>query len=190
MSGIRLTRRRLPGVLAGAVSLVTLAACGGDDKNGDESGFGLTDWPDGGETGAAPGDLAPNFTLAASDGGAVTLSDHVGQSGQPVVVNFLATWCPNCMEEMDALQAVHASGVTVIGVNLRESAGTVAKLITDTGATFPIGLDETGKVTRAYKVVNLPGTAVLRGDGTISTVIRGPITEESLLAAVSDAGGG
>ncbi len=192
MSGVRMTRRQLPGVLAGAVALVTLAACGGDDDNGDDagSGFGLTAWPDGGETGAAPGDLAPNFTLAAPGGERVTLSDYAGQDGQPVVVNFLATWCPNCMEEMDALQAVHVSGTTVVGVNLRESADTVAKLKADTGATFPIGLDETGKVTRAYKVVNLPGTAVLRGDGTIASVIRGPITEESLLEAVREAGEG
>jgi peroxiredoxin len=187
MNGRRTLRQRLPAVLALLLAVTTLAACGGDDTN--ESGFGLTGWPDGGSTGAAPGDLAPNFTLAASDGSTITLSDYVGESGQPVVVNFLATWCPNCMEEMDALQAVHAAGVTVIGVNLRESAGTVAKLITDTGATFPIGLDETGKVTREYKVINLPGTAVLRADGTISTVIRGPITEESLMDAVREAGG-
>jgi peroxiredoxin len=188
MNRLTISRRQLPGLLAAAIALPTLVACGGDDTN--EAGFGVTDWPDGGGTGAAPGDLAPNFRLAASDGGTVTLSEYLRQDRQAVVVNFLATWCPNCMEEMDALQAVHASGVTVIGVNLRESAGTVADLIADTGATFPIGLDETGKVTREYKVVNLPGTAVLRADGTISTVFRGPITEESLMDAVREAGGG
>ena len=167
MNGIHLTRRQLPGLLAMTLAAAALAACSGDDDN--DAGFGLTGWP---------------------DGGSITLSDYAGEGGGPVVVNFLATWCPNCMEEMDVLQAVHASGVAVLGVNLRESAGTVSKLLADTGATFPIGLDETGKVTRAYKVVNLPGTAVLRGDGTIATVIRGPITEESLLEAVRAAEGG
>ena len=76
----------------------------------------------------------------------------------------------------------------MIGVNLRESADTVTKIKTDSGATFPIGLDTTGKVTRAFKIINLPGTVVLRADGTIETVIRGPITEESLLEAVQAAG--
>jgi len=106
------------------------------------------------------------------------------------VVNFLATWCANCMEEMDALQQVHAQGVTVVGVNLRESPDTVSKLISDSQATFPIALDRDGKVTRGYKIVNLPGTVVLKPDGTISDVIRGPITVDSLLEAVRAGGSG
>lgn len=165
-------------------SAVILAACGGGSSSGNNSGFGLTDWPEGGKTGAAPGDLAPNFRLEAPDGSTIELASF---TGQPIVVNFLATWCANCLEEMDALQEVHAQGVTVIGVNLRESSDTVTKLIADSQATFPIGLDRDGKVTRAFKVINLPGTAVLMPDGTVSTVIRGPITVDSLLDAVNEA---
>jgi peroxiredoxin len=169
------------------VAAVLLAACGGGSSDSNDSGFGLTDWPEGGKTGAAPGDLAPNFRLEAPDGTTIELASY---TGQPIVVNFLATWCANCMEEMDALRQVHAQGVTVVGVNLRESAETVTKLVADSQATFPIALDRDGKVTRAYKVVNLPGTAVLKPDGTVSTVIRGPITVDSLLDAVNAARGG
>jgi peroxiredoxin len=172
-------------LVVSVVTAVVLAACGGGSDSND-SGWGITDWPEGGKTGAAPGDLAPNFRLEAPDGSTVELATF---TGQPVVVNFLASWCANCMEEMDALQEVHAQGIAVVGVNLRESAETVTKLKTDSGATFPIALDRTGKVTRAYKVVNLPGTVVLRADGTVATVIRGPITVDSLLEAVNAAKG-
>jgi peroxiredoxin len=173
-------------VLSLAIALPLLAACGGSD-DGKDSSFGLTGWPDGQKTGAEPGSIAPNFSLESASGDTVTLA---GFTGKPVVVNFLATWCANCMEEMAALQAVSASGVQVIGVNLRESRETMQGLIASSGATFPIALDQTGKVTRAFKIVNLPGTVVLKPDGTISTVIRGPIDQQTLLEAVRDAGGG
>lgn len=171
-------------MLSLAIALPMLAACGGSD-GGDASG--LTAWPDGRKTGAEPGMSAPNFSLTGATGDQIALANF---TGQPVVVNFLATWCANCMEEMDALQAVSETGVQVIGVNLRESQETVQQLIASSGATFPIALDTTGKVTRAYKVVNLPGTAVLKPDGTISAVFRGPIDEETLIEAVRVAGGG
>jgi peroxiredoxin len=165
--------------------MLALTACGGDD--GDESGFGVIDWPDGAGNGAAPGERATNFRLETPEGTDLVLSEQVGE---PLVVNFLASWCANCMEEMAALQAVNDQGVRVIGVNLRESADTVTKIKTDSNSSFPIGLDTTGRVTRAFKIVSLPGTVVLRADGTIETVIRGPITEASLLEAVNAAGAG
>lgn len=170
-------------LLAPAFAL-TLAGCGGDDKS-DDSGFGVTDWPDGASNGAAPGERATNFRLETPDGEALVLAEQIGQ---PLVVNFLASWCANCMEEMEALQAVHDQGHRVIGVNLRESAEAVTRIKTDSAATFEIGLDTTGRVTRAFRIVNLPGTVVLRADGTVDRVIRGPITEESLLEAVIAAG--
>lgn len=184
---MRMTGTTLRLLVMSIVGVTVLAACGGGGSDENDSGWGLTDWPEGGKTGAAPGDLAPNFRLEAPDGSTIELASY---TGQPVVVNFLATWCANCMEEMDALQEVHAQGVTVVGVNLRESADTVTKLLSDTQATFPIALDRDGKVTRGYKIVNLPGTVVLKPDGTVSTVIRGPITVDSLLEAVNAAKGG
>ena len=172
--------------LALAIALPLLAGCGGSN-DGKNSSFGLTNWPDGQKTGAEPGDTAPNFSLESATGDIVSLASF---AGKPVVVNFLATWCANCVEEMAALQEVSASGVQVIGVNLRESRETVQELLASSGATFPIALDQTGKVTRAFKIVNLPGTVVLKPDGTIATVIRGPIDEQTLLDAVRDAGDG
>ncbi len=92
------------------------------------------------------------------------------------------------MEEMDILVNLQRDGVQVLGVNLRESAETVQDLIDKTEAGFPIVLDSTGKVTREYKVVNLPATVVLTREGRISSVVRGPITADGIRQAVSDAG--
>lgn len=165
---------------------LALASCGGsDDKSADSSG--LIDWPDDRSTGAAIGDTAPNFKLATSDGSEVVLADSVANG--PVVVNFLATWCANCMEEMDILVTLASEGHSVIGVNLRESAETVAKLATDTGATFPILLDESGRVTREYKVLNLPATAIINTDGTITSFTRGPIELDAMREALGATGG-
>lgn len=175
------TRARVLGL--GALVL-GLGACGGG--GGDDDDSGLVSWPDDAKTGPEPGDRAPNFRLSDPSGVEHELASMTGS--QPLVVNFLATWCANCMEEMGILVAFQQDGGNILGVNLRESAETVQELIDETAAGFPIVLDKTGKVTRAFKVVNLPATAVLAADGRITSVIRGPITAESLREAVASAG--
>lgn len=75
--------------------VLALTACGGDDA--DVSGFGVIDWPDGADNGAAPGERATNFRLETPEGTELVLAEQIGQ---PLVVNFLASWCANCMEEM------------------------------------------------------------------------------------------
>ncbi len=172
-------------VLGLGALLLGLGACGGDDENGDADA-GLIGWPDDRDTGPEPGDTAPNFRLADPAGTEHELARLTG--GQPLVVNFLATWCVNCMEEMDILVNFQREGGQVLGVNLRESADTVRKLIDETGAGFPIVLDTTGKVTREFKVVNLPATIVLTREGRISSVTRGPISAEGIRQSVAEAG--
>jgi peroxiredoxin len=183
MSDSSLISARARPLLLGAL-LLGLAGCGGDDMESSS----LIPWPDKRSTGAEPGQSAPNFALHTADGARLDLASLIG--AQPLVVNFLATWCANCMEEMDLLVDLHESGVPVLGVNLREEPDTVQGLIDRTGAHFPILLDRTGKVTRAYKVVNLPATVVLAADGRIASITRGPITADGIRAAVSAARGG
>jgi len=183
-----LTRRALlAATFAGAA--LTLAACGGgDDTTGADSGFGLVPWPDGADTGPAEGDRAPNFTLATANGDPVTLS---ALAGKPVVLNFFASWCTNCKEEMGAMQAAHLAGTTVVGLDLRESKETVLALAAETGATFPLALDTSGDVTRGgFKITNLPVTVVVDGAGAISKIFRGPIDETQIADAVAAAVGG
>lgn len=182
MSSQRLMSARSRPLLLGGL-LLGLAGCGGDDATSDA---GVIPWPDKRATGAEPGNAAPNFGLQTPDSTRLELATLTGK--RPLVVNFLATWCANCMEEMDILVDLHDSGVPVLGVNLREEAETVRSLIERTAARFPILLDRTGKVTRAYKVVNLPATVVLDAQGRIASVTRGPISATGIRDAVAAAG--
>ena len=159
-----------------AILAIALGACGGGDTS--EPGLGLVDWPDDPDrVGAEPGQRAPNFRLEDATGGEMLLSDEIGM---PILLNFFASWCTNCREEMAALDAVAGDDVKVIGVNLRESAETVNALSDETGATFPMALDRKGTVSREYRATSLPVTVVIDVDGTVLEYIRGPVDEDSL----------
>lgn len=182
--------RRLTWSSIGTIALmVLLAACGGA-SSGPSGGIGLVDWPgDVGSVGPKPGERAPNFRLEEAGGGEILLSDHVGK---PLLLNFFASWCTNCKEEMADLEEAYGDDVMVVGVDLRESAETVQKLAAETGATFPLALDRKGEVTREYRVANLPVTFLLDRDGTVREVVPGPVDDEriaELLASLPAATG-
>jgi peroxiredoxin len=151
----------------------------------------LVEWPNraGEEIGPAIGQVAPNFTLPTAAGEVLTLAEVIGE---PVVLNFFASWCTSCREEMALFEETSRDGTTVVGVNLRETEEVVSALAAETGATFPLALDRSGEVTRAYKVTSLPATYLLDGDGRVVTMVRGPLNEdglETLLTLVDDGEG-
>ena len=157
------------------VMLLILGACGGSSS---EPSFGTIDWPDDpSSVSAEPGSRAPNFHLETSTGSELTLSDEMGQ---PILLNFFASWCLNCREEMAALDTFDGDEVKVIGINLRESEGTVNQLADETGASFAMSLDRNGEVSREYRATSLPVTLLLDEDGTVIEYIRGPVDEEQI----------
>ena len=128
------------------------------------------------------GDQAYNFALRDLDGRAVTLSDF---EGQPVLVNFWATWCPPCRLEMPefqrAFEAHQDDGLVILAINERESADDVrAFFYDDMGFTYTPLLDSDGDVGAAYGAVGLPASFFVAPDGTINAVHRGLLTEEQL----------
>lgn len=156
--------------------LLILSACGGG--GGDNPAFGLTDYPESpGEVSAQPGDFAPNFRLELADGGELELANELGT---PILLNFFASWCTNCKEEMTALDAVDGQGVKVIGIDFQEGEDKVLALAEETGATFPMALDRNGKVSREYRALSLPVTLVLDAEGRVLDYIKGPVDEEKL----------
>jgi peroxiredoxin len=135
----------------------------------------------GGEVGPQPGLMAPEIDLPTLDGEQVKLSDL---RGQPVVINFWATWCPPCKAEMPALAAAaerYSERVTFLAVDVGESAEAVEAFLETLDAAPTILLDEGGLTTgNQYMVRGLPSTYFVDSDGRVRAVHVGPLTEPQI----------
>lgn len=127
------------------------------------------------------GQEAPDFTLSNLEGEPVQLSQF---RGKVVFLNFWATWCVPCRNEMPILEQFareNAANVVVVGVNLNDSRETVVDFIKQVEVTFPIVLDEDARVSRQYLIRGYPTTVVIDSDGTIQTIHVGALTQENLV---------
>ena len=136
----------------------------------------------GSESVSAPavGYYAPDFTVSTLTGEAFTLSE---QRGQPVVVNFWATWCPPCRAEIPFFQAVarkYNGQIAVIGVDDGQPAPVVASFVSEMGMTYPVPLDEDSAVSRTYRVNSLPTTYFVDADGIVRNIHMGIISQAVL----------
>lgn len=127
------------------------------------------------------GHPAPDFTLPASDGSLISLAEF---KGQPVILNFWATWCGPCRAEIPALQAVWESpdsqGV-IFGIDVQEPAERVVAFMADYGMTYPVALDQSAEVARLYRVRAFPTTYFINSRGVIIDIYTGPLNEPLLL---------
>ncbi|MCG3211753.1 MAG: Thiol-disulfide oxidoreductase ResA [Anaerolineae bacterium] len=132
------------------------------------------------------GQPAPNFTLTSIEGQPVSLSDF---SGQVVLVNTWATWCPPCKAEMPTLHTYYqqhkAEGFVVLAVNSQEDAGTVSAFIQQNGFNFPVVLDSHAAMMNQYNVLGLPTSFIIGRDGLIKYVHTGEITKDQLDRVIS-----
>lgn len=130
--------------------------------------------PPGMEAGPKEGKLAPDFLLETLDGKVLRLSDL---RGKPVIINFWATWCPPCRREIPDLIAVHNRyrdlGLVLLGVNLAESDGVVRPFTEEFGMDFPVLMDRSGGVAREYRVLGLPTTYFVDGNGVVRSLFLG-----------------
>jgi thiol-disulfide isomerase/thioredoxin len=133
----------------------------------------------------APGRVAPGISLTSLQGQAVTLA---GFRGQPVLVNFFATWCGPCRSEMGYLQSVDGNaafkqaGFTLLEVNIQEDAGTVRKFLQDNGLDFSgLLLDTNAVAARAYNVDGIPASFFIDRNGILQKVKVGAYANLSAL---------
>jgi peroxiredoxin len=119
--------------------------------------------------------LAEDFTLATPGGGTFKLSEH---RGKVVMVNFWATWCPPCLEEMPAMERLYRqqkdAGFTLVAVSVDTDPKKIAPFIAEHKLTFTVGLDPRMDLANAYAVRALPSSFLVGRDGNLTALAIGP----------------
>lgn len=131
------------------------------------------------EIGVTPGKQLDGFTLTSLDGKPIT----VGSSGKVTVINFWATWCPPCREEMPELNKFakkYQQSLVFYAVDIQEDSDKVAEFITKNNYTMTTLLDNDGTVAKKFRISAIPTTIVIDKDGLIKFRKSGPVTMSEL----------
>ena len=132
------------------------------------------------------GDLRAGGTLEAlqlpelvGDGAA----DYADYADRPLVINFFASWCPNCIAEMPDFELVHrrfADRVSFLGISQRDARDASVALVERTGVTYDTAIDEQGSFFRALGGLGMPTTVFIRPGGQIADIWVGGMNAEVL----------
>ena len=121
-----------------------------------------------------PAGPAPTFTLASSGGKEVSLSQY---KGNVVMINFWASWCGPCRQEMPLLESIYKKynkmGFTMIGVNVEPDSNAANEWLKATPVSFPILYDRDSKVSKLYDVSGMPSTVIIDRSGKLRVLHRG-----------------
>jgi peroxiredoxin len=154
--------------------------------------------PPSGLPGRVGGEAAPDFALTLLNGDSVQLA---ALRGDVVVLNFWASWCAPCRQEMPELQAYWdeaqriGEATTILGVGVRTDTDANARaLVEESGYTYPIGRDTDtdqpgmGPIEAAFGIPSAyPATIVIGPDGTVNQYHLGPLNREMLRLMVDEA---
>jgi peroxiredoxin len=125
---------------------------------------------------------APDFALKSHSGENLRLSEF---RGEVVMINFWASWCGPCRQEMPLLDELYTQyqplGFTILGVNVEEDPSKAKQLLKESPVNFPILYDDKSEVSKLYKVVAMPSTVLVDRDGNVRYLHQGykPGYEES-----------
>lgn len=128
-------------------------------------------WPAAATDGSPP---APEFKLANRAGGELALS---GLKGQIVMINFWASWCGPCKQEMPLLEDIQKKygklGFTLIGVNVEPDSKAANAVLEKIPVSFPVVYDTDSKVSKAYDVSGMPASVFIDRKGQVRMLHRG-----------------
>jgi len=133
------------------------------------------------------GQTAPDFALKSASGKNLRLSEH---RGDVVMINFWATWCGPCRQEMPLLDDLYNRyqrvGFSLLGVNIDDDSRRAMQMVEELGVGFPVLFDESKKVSKLYQVEAMPVTVLVDREGTVRHVHHGykPGYEEKYLTEI------
>ena len=120
------------------------------------------------------GQDAPDFVLKSATGENLRLSEY---RGDVVMINFWATWCGPCRQEMPLLDELYERyqrvGFSLLGVNIDDDSRRAMKMVQELGVKFPVLFDENKDVSKLYKVDAMPVTILVDREGRIRHVHHG-----------------
>jgi peroxiredoxin len=148
-----------------AVAILVLAGCGGSQQSSQIAS------------------LAPEFELKNTAGDSITLSSL---KGKLVLINFWATTCPPCLEEMPQFEALQKDwaqrgDVKLLMIDAGESAATVRNYLKDRGFTFTVLLDDKFEVGKKFNIRYTPTTLIIDKDGILRASIVGPFKNKAAI---------
>lgn len=133
------------------------------------------------------GQPAPDFVLKSVSGENLRLSEY---RGDVVMINFWATWCGPCRQEMPLLNELYMRyqrvGFNLLGVNIDDDSRRAVKMVEDLGVNFPVLFDEAKIVSKLYQVDAMPVTILIDREGTVRYVHHGykPGYEDQYLSEI------
>jgi thiol-disulfide isomerase/thioredoxin len=133
----------------------------------------------------AIGQVAPPLRVTLTDGSLMDLSDF---AGQPIWVNFMATWCPQCTAElpmMERFQGQLKDQMTILVVDVGEDRSTVKDFVNGLDVDLTVGVDQDGSLQRAWGAMALPIHYWIDADGVVQQVVYGGAPEQTFIEAIT-----
>jgi len=125
-------------------------------------------------SGGLEGQVAPDFALKSSTGENLRLSEY---RGDVVMINFWATWCGPCRQEMPLLDELYSRynrvGFNLLGVNIDDDSRRAMQMVEELGVNFPVLFDARKEVSKLYEVEAMPVTVIVDRQGTVRYVHHG-----------------
>ncbi|RMF04487.1 MAG: TlpA family protein disulfide reductase [Chloroflexi bacterium] len=141
-------------------------------------------------TGIRQGQLAPDFSLPTLDGGTLALSSL---RGRPVLLNFWASWCVPCRQEMPALvrayRQFNPQGLEIVAFNVtyQDSLADVRAFVDEFSMPFPVVLDQAGHVTEdSYQLRGLPMSIFINPAGVVTRIQLGAMDDAQVTEFVAE----